>query len=177
MERKYLKSWKKYLAESEQLNEAPGDETHMIAQELDPKTWLERLATDLNNIWETRTGKKLENQASTVIVTQPGPNELYTINLPATNPGGGQGGPYSVVLNRSIMSTQHGVDAQKRHAESYGNSIFSKIGKTSDKNSYASKIAGRYDRSGNLQAALKGVIRRWIAAYQKQIAATSQTPG
>lgn len=173
MQRKYLTEWKKYLAESEQLNEAPEDETHMIAQELDPKTWLERLASDLNSVWETYTGTKLENQASKVIVTQPGPNELYTINLPGTMQGGGQGGPYSVVLNRSIMSTQHGAEAQKRHAESYGNSIFRRIGDTSDKNSYAYKITLRKSRDGTLQMKLKSAIRRWIAAYQKQIAKTS----
>ena len=163
----------KNLSKSQQLSEAPGDDIHMIAEELDPKTWLEKLATDLNTVWETRTGNKLKGQASTVIVAQPGPNEQYIINLPLTNPGGGQASPYATVLSRSIMTTQHGMEAQQRHAASYGNSLITIIGKTSDKNSYASKIAKKYDRTGNLQAALKGTINRWVAAYQKQIAVTS----
>ena len=165
----------KNLTESQQLSEAPGDETHMIAESLDPKIWLEKLATDLNTVWETYVGTKLVNQASAVIVTQPGPNELYTINLPGTNQGGGS--PYSVVLNRSIMSTQHGMEAQQRHAESYGNGLITRIGDTSDKNSYAAKITLRKSRDGTLQMKLKSAIKKWIAAYQKQIAATSQALG
>lgn len=167
MERKYLTEWKQFLTESAE------DDVHMIAEELDPKTWLEKLATDLNTVWETRTGNKLKGQASTVIVGQPGPNELYTINLPATNPGGGQASPYATVLGRSLMTTQHGLEAQRRHAAGYGNSLITRIGNTSDERSYASKIAKKYDRTGNLQAALKGTINRWVAAYQKQIAVSA----
>lgn len=165
----------KNLTESQQLSEAPRDDTHMIAEELDPKTWLERLATDLNNVWETYTGTKLVNQPSTVVVSQPGPNELYTINLPSTT--NSQGAPYVTVLLRSIMSTQHGVEAQKRHAQSYGNSLFNKIGDTNDKGSYARNITLPKSRDGNLQLYLKRAIRRWVAAYQKKIAEVSQTPG
>ena len=165
----------KNLSKSQQLSEAPGDDIHMIAEELDPKTWLERLATDLNSVWETYVGTKLGDQASAVIVGQPGPNELYTINLPGTNQGGGS--PYSVVLNRSHMTTQHGMEAQQRHADSYGNGLFSRIGDTSDKNSYAAKITLLKSRDGTLQMLLKRAIRKWIAAYQKKIAEVSQTPG